>query len=67
MRANSTTLVELMANSARDAKEKRRKKMRQEEEKKIKEIFKRSNKIKRTPPKVGEENKESREKMEETK
>lgn len=52
-RANSTTLIDLWAG-----KEENRKRMRQEEEEKLDEIFKRSNKLKKSSAKSEKERNE---------
>lgn len=44
----------------RDEKEEKRKRVRQEEEDMNRDIFKKSNKIVRTPPKLGEDEKKTK-------
>lgn len=51
-RTNSTTLLEIWTNNLKSEKEEKRKRSRQEKEDLARDIFKRCNKIDRTPPKL---------------
>lgn len=63
-RTNSTSLVELWANNLQGEKEEKRKRLRQEDEDLLRETFKKSNKIVRTPPKLEEEKRKADENIE---